>query len=133
MLWQCGKSYSQDLRDRVFAAADDDERVGQIARLLRVSVSYVSKVLSRRRRTGQTKALPQRGHMPPKLAALSAKANSIFRVSASFCSMLSRSVIKLSDASLPKLFAMHLGAEALLFGAITADTHFTPPSTFVFR
>jgi len=45
MLWQRGKSYSQDLRERVFAAADDGEPVGQIARLLRVSVSYVSKVL----------------------------------------------------------------------------------------
>jgi transposase len=70
MLWQSGKSYSQDLRERVFAAADDGEPVGQIARLLRVSVSYVSKVLSRRRRTGQTKALPQRCHVPPKLADL---------------------------------------------------------------
>jgi|SRR6267378_3550336 transposase len=70
MLWQRGKSYSQDLRERVFAAADDGEPVGQIARLLRVSVSYVSKVLSRRQRTGQTQALPQRGHVPPKLADL---------------------------------------------------------------
>jgi transposase len=70
MLWQRGKSYSQDLRERVFAAADDGEPVGQIARLLRVSVSYVSKVLSPRQRTGQTQALPQRGHVPPKLADL---------------------------------------------------------------
>jgi hypothetical protein len=38
MLWQRGKAYSQDLRERVFAAADDGQRVGQIARLLRVSV-----------------------------------------------------------------------------------------------
>jgi transposase len=70
MLWQRGKSYSQDLRERVFAAADDGEPVGQIARLLRVSVSYVSKVLSRRQRTGQTQGLPQRGHVPPKLTDL---------------------------------------------------------------
>jgi len=49
MLWRRGKSYSQDLRDRVFAAADDGELVGQIAARLRVSISYVSKVLSRRR------------------------------------------------------------------------------------
>ena len=72
MLWQRGKAYSQDLRERVFAAADDGQRVGQIARLLRVSVSYVSKVLTRRRRTGQTKASAQRGHLPPKLASLHA-------------------------------------------------------------
>jgi hypothetical protein len=47
MLFQRGKAYSQDLRERVFAAAEDGGRVGQIARGLRVSVSYVSKVLSR--------------------------------------------------------------------------------------
>ena len=70
MLWQRGKAYSQDLRERVFAVADDGQRVGQIARLLRVSVSYVSKVLARRRRTGQTKASAQRSHLPPKLASL---------------------------------------------------------------
>lgn len=70
MLWQRGKAYSQDLRERVFAAADDGQLVGQIARRLRVSVSYVSKVLSRRRRTGQTEALAQRCHVPPKLASL---------------------------------------------------------------
>ena len=60
MLWQRGKAYSQDLRERVFAAADDGEAVGRIAVSLRVSVSYVSKVLLRRHRTGQTTALPQR-------------------------------------------------------------------------
>ena len=38
MLWRRGKSYSQDLRERVFAAADDGEPVGRIATLLRVSV-----------------------------------------------------------------------------------------------
>jgi transposase len=70
MLWQRGKAYSQDLRGRVLAAADDGEPVGRIATLLRVSVSYVSKVLSRRQRTGQTTALPQRCHLPRRLAAL---------------------------------------------------------------
>jgi transposase len=70
MLFRRGKSYSQDLRERVFAAADAGEAVGQIARMLQVSVSYVSKVLSRRRDTGETKARPQRCHMVPKLAEL---------------------------------------------------------------
>jgi transposase len=70
MLWQRGKAYSQDLRARVLAAADDGVPVGRIATLLRVSVSYVSKVLSRRQQTGQTTALPQRCHLPPRLAAL---------------------------------------------------------------
>jgi transposase len=70
MLWQRGKSYSQDLRERVFSAADDGEPVGRIAVTLRVSVSYVSKVLSRRRRTGERTARPQRCHLAPKLAGL---------------------------------------------------------------
>ena len=68
MPWQRGKAYSQDLRDRVLAAADEGERVGHIAATLRVSVSYVSKVLSRRRLTGQTTAQPQRCHVVPKLS-----------------------------------------------------------------
>ena len=70
MLWQRGKAYSQDLRERVFAAADDGEPVGWIATMLRVSVSYVSKVLSRRRLTGQTQARPQCCHVVPKLSGL---------------------------------------------------------------
>lgn len=70
MLYQPGKPYSQDLRERVIAASDDGERVGEIAELLRVSVSYVSKVLGRRRRTGETTARAQRNHVRPKLAPL---------------------------------------------------------------
>jgi transposase len=68
MLYQRGKAYSQDLRDRVFAVSDDGERVGEVADLLRVSVPYVSKVLTRRRTTGETTARTQRSHKPPKLA-----------------------------------------------------------------
>jgi transposase len=67
-----GKAYSQDLRSRVLAGADDGARVGQIAALLRVSVSYVSKVLSRRRATGEITARPQRCHLTPKLETLHA-------------------------------------------------------------
>ena len=70
MPWRRGKAYSQDLRDRVFAAADAGKAVGQIAAALQVSVSYVSKALSRRERTGVATALPQRGHVAPKLAGL---------------------------------------------------------------
>lgn len=68
MLWQRGKAYSQDLRERVFAAADEGGKVGRIAQGLRVSIAYVSKVLSRRRETGETAARPQRGHVAGKLA-----------------------------------------------------------------
>jgi transposase len=70
MLWRRGKSYSQDLRERVFAAADDGEPVGRVATMLRVSVSYVSKVLSRRQLTGETTARLQRCHVAPKLSSL---------------------------------------------------------------
>ncbi|MGH6864215.1 MAG: IS630 family transposase [Methylocella sp.] len=70
MLWQRGRPYSQDLRMRVLAEADDGARVGEIATALRVSVSYVSKVLSRRRSTGEIAARPQRCRLPQKLAEL---------------------------------------------------------------
>ena len=44
-----GKPYSQDLRERVIATVDSGTRVCVAARLLLVSVSYVSKVVGRRR------------------------------------------------------------------------------------
>ena len=69
MLWRRGKSYSQDLRERVFAEADEGETVGEIATLLRRQCVVCSKVLSRRRVTGETTTRPQRGHQQPKLAA----------------------------------------------------------------
>ena len=68
MLYQRGRAYSQDLRERVFATSDDGERVGEVAELLRVSVAYVSKALTRRRTTGETSVRAQRGHKVPKLA-----------------------------------------------------------------
>jgi len=70
VLWQRGKPYAQDLRERVFASADEGRPVGQIAQHLHVSSSYVSKVLGRRRKTGQTTALPHRCHVPLRLADL---------------------------------------------------------------
>lgn len=70
MLWQRGKPYSQDLRSRVLVAADEGARVGQIALTLRVSVSYVSKVLGRRRLTGEVSARPQRCRLERKLSDL---------------------------------------------------------------
>ena len=69
---QHGKAYSQDLRDRVFAASDAGEPVGRIAERLTVSISYVSKVLSRRRLTGVTSA-HQRCHVVAKLVPLHAE------------------------------------------------------------
>ena len=69
MAWRPGAAYSQDLRDRVFARCDAGEAVGEIAEALCITVSYVSKVLSRRNLTGELSARPQRGHVLPKLAA----------------------------------------------------------------
>jgi len=43
MGWKRGRPYAQDLRDRVFRAADAAVSVGQIAERLFVSISYVSK------------------------------------------------------------------------------------------
>lgn len=51
-----GKPYSQDLRERVIATVDSGTRVCAAARLFLVSVSYVSKVVDRRRTTGETTA-----------------------------------------------------------------------------
>src|SRR3954454_6827448 len=68
MAWRRGVAYSQDLRDRVFARCDAGEAVGEIAEALCVTVSYVSKVLTRRSQTGELSARPQRVHVPPKLA-----------------------------------------------------------------
>ena len=73
MAWRRGQAYSQDLRSRVLALAAEGDLVGAIAAQLRVSVSYVSKVLDRRRRTGETTARPQRCQLKPKLAALYAR------------------------------------------------------------
>jgi transposase len=67
MLWKRGKAHAQDLRERVFAASEAGLPVGRIAETLFVSISYVSKVLSRRSRIGETTARPQRCHVPREL------------------------------------------------------------------
>jgi transposase len=68
MLWTRGKAHTQDLRERVFAASDAGLPVGRIAETLFVSISFVSKVLTRRRLTGERTARPQRCHVPRKLS-----------------------------------------------------------------
>jgi hypothetical protein len=68
MLYQRVKAYSLGRRERVFAASDDGERVGEVADLLRVSVSYGSKALMRRRRISETTVRSRPGHQPRTLA-----------------------------------------------------------------
>jgi transposase len=64
-----GKPYSQDLRERVMAAVDSGLGAYAAAPLFRVSVSYIYKVLGRRRATGETTARRGRAGRKPKLAA----------------------------------------------------------------
>jgi len=62
-----GRPYSQDLRDRVLASVDDGMSAGEVAELFQVDVSYVYKVVIRRRTTGLTTALPWAAGARPKL------------------------------------------------------------------
>jgi transposase len=64
-----GRAYSQDLRERVMAAADSGTGAYAVASIFRVSVSYIYKLLGRRKRTGETRARPWAGGPKPKLAA----------------------------------------------------------------
>ncbi len=64
-----GKPYSQDLRERVMAAVDSGSGAYTVAPLFRVSVSYIYKVLGRRRATGETTARTGRAGRKAKLAA----------------------------------------------------------------
>jgi transposase len=64
-----GRAYSQDLRERVMAAVDSGTGAYAAASIFLVSVSYIYKVLGRRKRTGQTRARPWAGGPKPKLVA----------------------------------------------------------------
>jgi len=68
MGWRSGQSYSQDLRDRVFAAVDGGMAVRQVATIFKVSIAYIYKALIRRRLTGDAGSNPNRGHPPRKLS-----------------------------------------------------------------
>jgi transposase len=67
-----GRPYSQDLRDRVIATVEDGQPITACARLLRVSVSYVSKVMGRKHSTGETAARRLGSGPVPKLAGYEA-------------------------------------------------------------
>ena len=63
-----GRAYSQDLRERVMAAVESGTGAYAAASIFRVSVSYIYKLLGRRKRTGETSARPWAGGPKPKLA-----------------------------------------------------------------
>lgn len=67
MGWRSGRSYWQDLRDRVLAAVDGRMPVREAAVLFKVSVAYIYKAPIRRRLTGDTGINPNRGRPPRKL------------------------------------------------------------------
>src|SRR3546814_20535928 len=62
MSWRSGQSYSQDLRDRVIAAADGGVPVRQAAVTFGVSIAYIYKALIRRRLTSDRGPNLNRGH-----------------------------------------------------------------------
>jgi transposase len=64
-----GKPYSQDLRERVISAVDNGTGAYAAAPLFRVSVSYIYKVLGRRRTTGESTARTGKAGRKAKLAA----------------------------------------------------------------
>jgi transposase len=68
MVWQRGRSYSQDLRERVLAADGLTSR--QAAERFSVSVSYVIKARQRRDRTGALTIKPRGYRRTPRLAGL---------------------------------------------------------------
>ena len=56
-----GAPYSQDLRDRVFAACDRGMKTKQVADLFQVCSSWVRRIKQRRRQTGETTPRPMGG------------------------------------------------------------------------
>lgn len=69
MNWRQGRPYGQDLRDKVFSAIDRGVEPKAVAAAFTVSVSWIYKVLGRRRETGETTARPQRCQVAGKLDA----------------------------------------------------------------
>jgi transposase len=68
MGWERGRSYSQDLRDRVLAS--DGLSARQVAERFAVSVSYVIKARQRRDRTGMLTTKPRGYRRPERVAGL---------------------------------------------------------------
>lgn len=56
-----GVSYSQDLRDRIIAAREEGLKTRQVAKLMKVSESWIRRVMQRKRENGQTSPRPRGG------------------------------------------------------------------------
>ena len=62
------RPYSLDLRERIAAAVDNhDGSIREIARIFRVSTSFIVRLLQRRRATGTLDPKPHGGGTPPAL------------------------------------------------------------------
>src|SRR3954471_14054167 len=62
------RPYSLDLRERILAAVDHHEgSIREIARIFRVSTSFIVRLLQRRRATGTLDPEPHGGGTPPAL------------------------------------------------------------------
>ena len=62
------RPYSLDLRERILAAVDhQDGSIRWIARIFRVSTSFIVRLLQRRRAAGTVAPKPHRGGRPPAL------------------------------------------------------------------
>ena len=68
MTWRRGRTYSQDLRDRVLAA--DELTLRQAAERFSVSPSYVSKARRWQAQSGSTAPRPQKPPVPQRLVGL---------------------------------------------------------------
>jgi transposase len=63
------KAYSQDLRQRILDTVQrGDGTLGQIARRFLVSVSFITRLLQRHRRTGSLEPTPHGGGNPAVLS-----------------------------------------------------------------
>jgi len=69
MSWRRGRAYSQDLRDKMFAAFDAGESARDVAERFDISVSYLYKADLRRRQLGDTRPGAQRCRLPLRLEA----------------------------------------------------------------
>ena len=67
MSWRSGRSYSQDLRDKIMAAFNGGEPARAVAKRFAVSVSFIYKADLRRRRSGDMRPGQQRCRVPLRL------------------------------------------------------------------
>lgn len=122
------KAYSIDLRERIAAAcAEPTTRIYQVAARFSVSISFVDKLLSRKRKSGSLAALPAGGGPAPRLDP-------------SGCQHLAACLVAQPDATLnelctalvaaggPKLSQSAMGRAVIGLGWDRKKKAFTPPN-----